>query len=156
MLKKLFKALLCASLLVTGFIMNPTKTKAALGEPEIETQAAGTLVYLTDRLVWFKITHSTYGTSYYPVWFDGNYTYNKSGTNYFVNGINLSKEQRTEFTYKSKSISSSNIASLQVDQFLITSYTAPSSVGITINFKAYVSLNTGGSAGFVTGFTTVY
>ena len=152
-IKRIIKSLLATSLLVTGFIMNPVNTKAALGEPEVETQAVAHSISFNNREVWVVVNGNGHGGNYYPIKLNGSFVHNTSGSNYYITNNNLSVTATSDFSYAYANYNKVGI--YEVTSFLVTSYAATSNLGLKINFKAYLKLSGGGNLGYCTGTITV-
>lgn len=149
-IKKLFKALLCACMLLGGMMIKPMETKA---EETVTPYAAAREITL-DGLYWFNVEATDYSTNYLPVYVSGTYVYNTASTGNYITNVDLSFTPASDNSYLYP-YTTSAAGIYEVVTFVPQSYSAISNYGIKINYKTYLRKTSGTNLGTYTNFKNI-
>lgn len=155
-IKKLFKTLLCACMLLGGLVFNPMNANAAK-EETVTPYAAVREILLENKLVFVTVYKDGYTLNYYPIYLNGSYVYNTSSTGNYVTNVNIQITTPSDVSYKFIFTNDDDKVPgvYGVSNFAVTSYEAGSNYKLKINYKAYLRTLSGTNLGYCYRSATV-
>ena len=149
MFKKLIKVLLCCNILLSGLLVGKIEVKAN----DVQPYALARIVYLNNKYVLAPVYHANYGTNYYLLKVDGQYTYNSATTGNTVSGVSVTIARPNAVTYQDEN--TSTVGVFEVTSFSVRSYSAGSNYSLRINYKVYFKELNGTTLGSYNGYVDV-
>ena len=116
---------------------------------------------LNNKYVYAPVYHANYGTNYYLLKVDGQYTYNSATTGNTVSGVSVTIARPNAVTYTTNNASyvdqnpSGYIGVFEITSFSVRSYSAGTGYSLRINYKVYFKELNGTTLGSYNGYVDV-